>query len=315
MVSNRQRASAMAILRNLGVAEIFDHVEAPLDKTEPGTKPIEKILAKYNIGKHRERAVFIGDSNMDIGSANDHNLVTIAVTTGMGSKRVLAIDHPTAIVDDLLEASELLNHIEPFRKTIYQEHMRRLKTYSGEKPHENEETTTKTYDPEKVYLLNIHKDSVSLGDLIDHEEAEKQGLPQACVYIVLLNSKNEIYVQHRSSKKNLWPNLKTVSASGHVDPGETFEKALLRELKEELNISIKAKDHKEIGFFVGTSHCGVVFEVNTDQIPKPNPNELDVEKSGFLQISELTLMLKCSCLFTPSGMKALEVWNKYRNDG
>jgi isopentenyl-diphosphate delta-isomerase len=165
------------------------------------------------------------------------------------------------------------------------------------------------YDPERVYLLQKDGDKVFLGDLVDHQYAdETAGLEQACVYVAVVNSAGEIYIQHRAATKRLWPYRKTISASGHVDPGETFEQAAVREVEEELGIKLDVRDLHLIGWFTGVSHGGPVYEARSDETPIPNPEELDVEKSGFLRGPELERLCADSGLFTPSGNLALGVW-------
>ena len=57
------------------------------------------------------------------------------------------------------------------------------------------------------------------------------------VHLHILNSKGEIYLQKRSMLKDTQPGKWDTSVGGHVDLGETIEQALLRETKEELNIT------------------------------------------------------------------------------
>jgi isopentenyl-diphosphate delta-isomerase len=169
--------------------------------------------------------------------------------------------------------------------------------------------TADRYDPQRVYLLQKDGDKVFLGDLVDHQYAEETpGLEQACVYVAVVNAAGEIYIQHRARTKRLWPQRKTISASGHVDPGETFEQAAVREVKEELGIELNVRDLHLIGWFTGVSHGGPVHEARSDETPIPNPGELDVERSGFLRVVELERLLVDSGLFTPSGHLALGVW-------
>ncbi len=169
--------------------------------------------------------------------------------------------------------------------------------------------TANRYAPRRVYLLQKDGGKVFLGALVEHEYAEKTaGLEQACVYVAIVNSAGEIYVQHRAATKRLWPDRKTISTSGHVDPGETFEQAAVREVKEELGIKLNARDLHLLGWFTGASHCGPVFEARCDTTPIPNPEELDVEKSRFLGVSELEGLLAGPGLFTPAGNLALGVW-------
>ncbi len=173
----------------------------------------------------------------------------------------------------------------------------------------NARQTANRYAPERVYLLQKDGGKVFLGDLVDHKCAEEtDGLEQACVYVAVVNSAGEIYIQHRAGTKRLWPDRKTISASGHVDPGETFERAAVREVKEELGIELDVRDLHLIGWFTGVSHCGPVFEARSDETPIPNPEELDGEKSGFLSVPQLERLLADPGLFTPSGNLALGVW-------
>ena len=167
----------------------------------------------------------------------------------------------------------------------------------------------KTYEPEQVYLLLRQGDDVSLGELVDHEYAdETPGVEQACVYVALVNSGGEIYVQHRAKTKRLWPDRETISASGHVDPGETFEQAAVREVREELGIELSESDLRRLGSFTGLSHCGPVFEVRSDRRPEPGPQELDAAQSRFVSVQELRRLLAEPDSFTPSGARALGIW-------
>lgn len=56
------------------------------------------------------------------------------------------------------------------------------------------------------------------------------------VHILVRNSQGQIYLQKRSMKKDLLPGVWTTSASGHVDSGESYDIAAVRELREELGI-------------------------------------------------------------------------------
>jgi len=165
------------------------------------------------------------------------------------------------------------------------------------------------YDPPKVYLVRRQGDGVVLGELVDHRWAEETpGAEQACVYIALVNRDGAIYVQHRSVAKRLWPGCKTISVSGHVDPDETFEEAAVREVDEELGIELGESDLRLLGSFTGLSHCGRVYEMRSDATPRPRPEELDVERSGFVTTSQLQRLMSNPDLFTPSGVRSLGIW-------
>lgn len=64
-----------------------------------------------------------------------------------------------------------------------------------------------------------------------------QNLLHRAVHILIFNSAGELLLQKRSALKDLHPHLWVTSCSGHVDAGETYEKAAVREISEELGLS------------------------------------------------------------------------------
>jgi len=68
------------------------------------------------------------------------------------------------------------------------------------------------------------------------QEAWSQGLRHRIVRIMLENDRGEILIQHRSPTKDIFPDCWDNSVAGHVDSGEDYSTAALRELKEEIGI-------------------------------------------------------------------------------
>jgi isopentenyl-diphosphate delta-isomerase type 1 len=94
-------------------------------------------------------------------------------------------------------------------------------------------------------------DVVHAGDeIVAHatrKECHKHGLRHRIVHVIITNG-NKIYVQRRSTKKDIYPGYYEASLSGHVRKGETYLQAAKRELKEELGI--KQGRLKKLGTFV-----------------------------------------------------------------
>lgn len=61
-------------------------------------------------------------------------------------------------------------------------------------------------------------------------------LRHRAVHILIFNAQGEVFLQKRSHWKDRHPLLWDSSAAGHVDAGEEYDAAALRELKEELGI-------------------------------------------------------------------------------
>ena len=70
-------------------------------------------------------------------------------------------------------------------------------------------------------------------------EVHAQGLLHRAVHILILNSSGEVFLQKRSMAKDTHPDCWASSASGHLDAGEDYLSAAIRECKEELGVSFQ----------------------------------------------------------------------------
>lgn len=77
----------------------------------------------------------------------------------------------------------------------------------------------------------------------------KKGLWHKAVAVFIINSKKQVLLQKRSKNKKMWPDMWDISAGGHVLAGEFGFQAIIREIKEELGLSVK----KEEIIFIGCS--------------------------------------------------------------
>jgi len=71
-------------------------------------------------------------------------------------------------------------------------------------------------------------------------EVHRLGLRHRAVHVLLFNSRGETFLQKRSLKKDRQPGLWDSAASGHVDRGEDYDACAVRELREELGVSLPA---------------------------------------------------------------------------
>ncbi len=58
------------------------------------------------------------------------------------------------------------------------------------------------------------------------------------VHVVVRDAAGRIYLQKRSRNKRIQPGRWDTSVGGHVDPGESYRQAALRELHEELGVAL-----------------------------------------------------------------------------
>lgn len=69
-------------------------------------------------------------------------------------------------------------------------------------------------------------------------EVHATGLWHRAVHILVFDAAGRVFLQKRSMLKDLSPGLWDSSCSGHVDAGEDYDTAAVRELGEEIGISL-----------------------------------------------------------------------------
>ena len=71
------------------------------------------------------------------------------------------------------------------------------------------------------------------------QEVHARGLRHRAVYVLVFDRAGRIFLQKRSLRKDMAPGRWDASCSGHVDAGEDYEAAAVRELDEELGVQAK----------------------------------------------------------------------------
>jgi len=97
------------------------------------------------------------------------------------------------------------------------------------------------------YIDIVTKEGIPTGKIALKSEAHKNGWYHNTIHLWLYTNNGEILLQQRSHKKLIFPLLWDVSVAGHIDAGESFVEAALRETKEEIGLILKANDLKKIG--------------------------------------------------------------------
>lgn len=71
-------------------------------------------------------------------------------------------------------------------------------------------------------------------------EVHQLGLKHRAVHVLVWNSRGELFLQKRSMKKDCSPGTWDSSASGHLQPGEPYDQCAMREVQEELGLTLPA---------------------------------------------------------------------------
>lgn len=70
------------------------------------------------------------------------------------------------------------------------------------------------------------------------QEVHATGLWHRAVHVLVFDSPGRVFLQKRSMAKDLSPGLWDSSCSGHLDAGEDYDVAVLRELAEEIGVTL-----------------------------------------------------------------------------
>lgn len=71
-------------------------------------------------------------------------------------------------------------------------------------------------------------------------DVHAQKLRHRAVHVLCLDEAGRVFLQRRSMLKDSAPGKWCASCSGHVDSGEDYDAAALRELQEEIGVSVEA---------------------------------------------------------------------------
>lgn len=146
-------------------------------------------------------------------------------------------------------------------------------------------------------------------------EVHARKLFHRAVHILVFDSQNRLYLQKRSLLKDTCAGLYSTSCAGHVDAGETYDQAAVRELGEELGITLppgqspeflfKSPPAEETGWeFIH------VYQLQWDGPITPDPLEIDGGWHGSAKELEIFLRRE-STRFSPS---FLHVWQRYHHE-
>ena len=92
-----------------------------------------------------------------------------------------------------------------------------------------------TDDQDEIFDIVDREDKI-VGQAKRGDVHQNKNLIHRSVAIAVINSRDRIFLQRRSITKDLDSLLWTISCSGHVPSGESYEQAAMRELAEELKI-------------------------------------------------------------------------------
>jgi isopentenyl-diphosphate delta-isomerase type 1 len=153
----------------------------------------------------------------------------------------------------------------------------------------------------------VNGDSV---DLVDEDDriigqalrSECHGDPKLihrAVHVLLFNDQQQLLLQKRSCHKDIQPGKWDTSVGGHLDPGENYRAAAIREMNEELGVAgipLRELYHSKIRNRVESENVRTYLTIYNGPI-RFAPDEIDEVR--FWSHEEISAALKSGC-FTPN---------------
>jgi len=141
------------------------------------------------------------------------------------------------------------------------------------------------------FLDVINDEDIVIGRA-SKEEIYEKSLQHRIVHVLIFNERGEMALQLRSKNVSFCPSYWSTTVGGHVQAGESYEEAALREFQEELGITTKidfmAKDKyidkRPLKKFLGTFKTIYNGPFNVD--PQA------VEKVEFFSLEKIQEMVK-----------------------
>ena len=132
-------------------------------------------------------------------------------------------------------------------------------------------------DSENELLPHVDEEGNILGAITRGEAHNGSRKLHPVVHLHLFNSRGELYLQRRPAWKDIQPGKWDTATGGHIDLGESVDRALAREVREELGIIGFVPE--QLGHYVFESdrerELVFVHKTTYDGKVSPSPTELD----------------------------------------
>ena len=156
---------------------------------------------------------------------------------------------------------------------------------------------------EHIDIVDQH--GIPTGVSVPKSEIHSKGHLHNTAHVWFYSSEGNILLQQRAASKTIYPLLWDVSVAGHIDAGETYIEAALRETEEEIGLQLKPESLSKIGVILHESsynkgsiqdnefHHVYISELKVG-VNKLIPQEEEVEALKLVSLNEFKALLKQS---------------------
>ncbi len=160
-------------------------------------------------------------------------------------------------------------------------------------------------------MLDIVNEKNKVVGKAERAECHKKLLAHRLIQVFVFDRKGKVFVAKRSKRKAVYPGLLDVSVAGHVDAGETYKQAAMREVREELGVRPK-KLRKLFTFRLKSRPENVLVTQYSAEIKRAGKiNKYEIESGKFMEWKEMRRMTRQNPKkFAPTSITALKIYGK-----
>ncbi len=109
IVTNRNYEFALMALNKLGIRDYFENIVGGDDTCcmKPSSCPLDRSMGRFNADK--EKAIIVGDMDIDILAGRRAGITTCGVTYGIGRKEDIIKAKPDFIIDDIIDLKNIVH--------------------------------------------------------------------------------------------------------------------------------------------------------------------------------------------------------------
>lgn len=133
----------------------------------------------------------------------------------------------------------------------------------------------------------VDMDGNTIGSILRPEAHNGSKILHPVVHLHVFNSKGELFLQHRPAWKDIQPDKWDTACGGHIDYGESVDKALQREVKEELGMTDYEPKFIKRYVFESQREKEMVNVFYTVYDGKVSPSEDELDGGRFWTINEI----------------------------
>jgi isopentenyldiphosphate isomerase len=148
-------------------------------------------------------------------------------------------------------------------------------------------------------ILDIVDENDKVIGFASRDEIYKKFLRHRIVHVLIFNDENKMALQKRSAKVSFCPCHWSTAVGGHVQSGETYEEAALREYDEELGVRSKLEFFSKDLYQAKETPDKFLSTFRAEFEGSFNPDPGVVEEVDFFTIEQIREMVKKGEKFHP----------------